>query len=174
MSSVFSLGLFDRQILIHLNNGRTQKISEICWHPWNCGGDVHEDKEVHDLKFQTNIWLVEKKKHKSCVCQFRVFSGPATTRYFCVRSQLRFLPWRGIQLDRAAVCYFSSHHSYCYCCYCPILHHPISVHTVHERDGCTDIFVPILVFLEYSMWETFFSEVWFLTMQNSMHTELPS
>ena len=61
----------------------------------------------------------EKGKHKSCVCQFRVFSAPATTRYFCVRSQLRFLPSRGIQLDRAAVCYFSSHHctaiSSCWC-----------------------------------------------------------
>ena len=60
----------------------------------------------------------EKGKHKSCVCQFRVFSAPATTRYFCVRSQLRFLPSRGIQLDRAAVCYFSSHHCWCCCCCC--------------------------------------------------------
>ena len=32
-----------------------------------------------------------------------VFSGPATTRYFCVRSQLRFLPRRGIQLDRCVL-----------------------------------------------------------------------
>ena len=32
-----------------------------------------------------------------------VFSGPATTRYFCVRSQLRFLPRQGIQLDRCVL-----------------------------------------------------------------------
>ena len=102
-----------------------------------------EEKEVHvccSPQVSKRYVMGEKKEHKSCVCQFRVFSGPATTRYFCVRSQLRFLPCRGIQLDRAAVCYFSSHHCYYYCCCCccccccyPLLHRPFSVFSRGER-----------------------------------------